>query len=218
MEAEEYEQIPWSNLVADSEPSRDRRLYIAGAAIAAIVIAFLAARMFGSPAPSVAAPLPVTVAPSVAPAVVDPQPTVPFVADDPIGGVSEADLMADVGNPELADVNVPVLIAEWFVTDYFTRDGSPETLASLEAALANPDLATDLPHHEEASGDAFVEWARAFDVTEVGDGLEVSVAYRSVHAEEGGFIRDSVKAVKLTLTETGGRWLVTSLPTVASLP
>ncbi len=218
MEAEEYEQIPWSNLVADSEPSADRRLYIAGAAIAAIVIVFLGARLLGSPAASVAAPLPVTVPPSVAPAVVDPEPAAAVVVDDPIGGVSEADLMADVGDSGLVDMDVPVLIAEWFVTDYFTRDGSPETLASLEAALSTADLAAELPHHGATEGDAFVEWARAFEITEVDDGLEVSVAFRSVHAEEGGFIRDSVSAVTLTLINSSGHWLVNSLPIVVPLP
>lgn len=223
MEAEEYEQIPWSNLVAESEPAVDRRLYIAGAAVAAVVVVFLAARMFGSPAPQLAAPLPETASPSVAPAIVDSLPTaavdaVPIAPAEPIGSVSEADLMADAGGSELMNVDVPVLIAEWFVTDFFTRDGSPETLASLEAAVATDELGAALPHHEESTENVFVEWARVFDLIESADSIQASVAYRSVHSEEGGFVRDPVRAVELTLTDSGQGWVVASLPSVIALP
>ena len=218
MEAEEYEQIPWSNLVAESEPTVDRRLYIAGAAVAVVVVVFLAARLFGSPASQLAAPVPGAPPPAVAPVVADPPPTVPVVPAEPIGSVSEADLMADAGESDSMNVDVPVLIAEWFVTDFFTRDGSPETLASLEAAVATDELGAELPHHEEPTETVFVEWARVFDLVENDDSIQVSVAYRSVHSEEAGFVRDPVRAVELTLTEIGQVWLVSSLPSVVGLP
>jgi len=218
MESEEYEHIPWSNLVTQTEPTVDRRLYIAGAAVGVVVIMFLASRLFGSTAPQLAAPLPETVPPAVSPVEVDAPSTPVTPPSEPIGSVSEADLMADAGESSVANIDVPVLIAEWFVTDFFTRDGSPETLASLEAAVATDELAADLPHHDEDASTAFVEWARVFDLNESDDSIQVSVAYRSVHAEEGGFVRDPVQAVELTLTETAQGWRVSQLPSAIPLP
>ncbi|KAA3635020.1 MAG: hypothetical protein DWP92_11685 [Armatimonadetes bacterium] len=135
-----------------------------------------------------------------------------------IGEVGEGDVMADDGEGTDASVEVPVLSSEWFGADFFTRDGSPETLASLESALASPELAAELPHHEVPAETAFVEWAKVFDVVETDASIQMSVAYRSVHSEQDGFVRDPVRAVELTITESGQGWLVSSLPSVIALP
>ena len=170
MDAEEYEQIPWSNLVADAQPSIDKRVYIAGAILAAIVVLFIGARAFGGGTVSQAAPTPnpVAVADATPADVVPDSPLVPPQLE-PIVSVSEADLMAGVGEPvgDFFDGNEkPKLIAEWFVTDFFTRDGSSETLASLESVLAGAQIAAELPHHEHDGFGVFVEWAKTFEIVD----------------------------------------------------
>ncbi len=223
MDAEEYEQIPWANLVADAQPSIDKRVYIAGGILAAIVVLFIGARAFGGGTVIQAAPAPEPVA--VADATpFDLGPDSPFAPPPlaPIVSVSEADLMAGVGEPSgdfTAAANaIPRLKAEWFVTDFFTRDGSPETLASLELALATGEVAAELPHHEHDGFGVFVEWAKTFEVVDHGSWVEVSVAYRTVHEEGGGFVRDPVRAVSVALTVGPDGWLVDALPLEIDLP
>jgi hypothetical protein len=110
-----------------------------------------------------------------------------------------------------------VFLAEWFVTDFFTRDGSSETLASLEA-IVERDLVESLPHQSPPDRDQFVEWARAFGVSQSNDAVEVSVAYRSVSQIEGGFVRNPVEAVIVTVASEGGSWRVGALPAPTVLP
>jgi hypothetical protein len=216
MEAEEYEQIPWSNLVADTQPGVDRRLYLVGGGIAVVVILILGMRMFGSPDP---APIPEAAAVSspvaeslVDAAVPDPEPEPAVVLDT----VTEADLMAATGSP-IEGIAMAEFFAEWFVTDFYTRDGSSETLASLKAVMSE-SLAAELPHGEPDANDAFVEWARAFHTEDRGATVDVSVAFRSVHAVDGGFIRDPVEAVTVTLANIDDRWTVQNLPRITELP
>lgn len=223
MDAEEYEQIPWANLVADAQPGIDKRVYIAGGILAAIVVLFIGARAFGGGTVIQAAPAPEPVA--VADATpFDLGPDSPFAPPPlaPIVSVSEADLMAGVGetfgDPSASGNETPKLIAEWFVTDFFTRDGSAETLASLESVLAGDETAAELPHREHDGFGAFVEWAKTFDVVDHETGVEVSVAYRTVHEEEGGFVRDPVRAVSVVLTVGPDGWLVDALPLDIDLP
>lgn len=240
MDAEEYEQIPWSNLVAEAQPSVDKRVYVAGVVVAVIVVVFIGARAFGggsaadvvpldsAPVNGVVAPVDEAPASDIAQDAIIPGSDA--VADSgaqllgagfpasPIGGVSEADLMAGVGEPVVASIEIPTLIAEWFVTDFFTRDGSAETVASLEAVLATNEVATDLPHHEHDGFDAFVEWARTFAFVDSGSSIEFSVAYRTVHEEDGGFVRDPVRAVSVVLVEGPSGWVVAALPVEIDLP
>lgn len=220
MESEEYEQIPWSNLVAEAQPSADRRLYLVGGAVAVVVILIVAMRMFGSqPAP--AAPLADSVdeqlvATTAAP--VDPIESAP-VTEPPaaVGAVTEADLMAvDAGGAD-EGLDVAKLVAEWFVTDFYTRDGSDQTLASLRA-MTSESIASELPHLDTDAANAFVEWAKAFRVEDRGATVDVSVAYRSVHAVDGGYVRDPVEAVVITLATFDDRWTVQTLPKITDLP
>lgn len=223
MDAEEYEQIPWSTLVADVQPSIDKRLYIAGGVVAAIVVVVIGTRVFGGAAAPQAAPIPEPVAAVDAVATefasdvaVAPLPPAPIVS------VTEADLMAGVGEPvadsTAAASEIPRLMAEWFVTDFFTRDGSPETLASLESVLATSEIAAQLPHREHDGFDVFVEWAKTFGFVDHGSWIEVSVAYRTVREEEGGFIRDPVRAVSVVLVEGPAGWMVDAFPVEIELP
>ncbi|MEZ5174906.1 MAG: hypothetical protein R2823_01705 [Acidimicrobiia bacterium] len=221
MEAEEYEAIPWSTLVADAKPAVDRRIYFAGTAVAAVVVLFLVMRFLGSTSPTPAA-TPATAAATVPAEVISETvdtPLAPAMPAEPLGSISEADLMAIAGEPLATEQRIPILVAEWFVTDYFTRDGSPETLASLEAALGDPGLAALLPHRDPDDTESFVEWARVFSIDEAADETVISVAYRTVTRAEDGFVRDPVRAVTLELANEPTRgWVVTSLPVAADLP
>ncbi len=217
MDSEEFEQIPWSGLVAQAQPAVDPRWYVAGGVVGAIVIVLLAMRMFsGSPAPEAAQVLALD-----APV----ERTVPTVAVEPSvgvveGAVTEADLMAidesDVGQ---GDDNILRLVSEWFVTDYFTRDGSQETIESLERALMDDEVAADLPHHLDDAAEMFVEWARAFAFEYSTENIvEVSVAFRTVHRGEDGFIRDPVRAVVVGIADWDTSPVVKGEPRDVDLP
>ncbi len=216
MESEEYEHVPWSNLVAEAKAPVDKRLYLVAGGVGLIVVMIFGMRMFGS-----AHPVPATSDP-VAPAtqlVEEPPGEVPVTdaAVTPTMTVTEADLLAFGPADTIDRGRVAEFIAEWFVTDFYTRDGSPETIASL-SSLASESIATELPHHDTESADAFVEWARAFRVLETGDVVEVDVAYRTIHAVDAGYIRDPVEAVRIALTDRTGGWSVEALPAIIDLP
>ena len=222
MESEEFEQIPWSGLVAQAQPTVDPKWYAAGGVVAAIVIVLLVMRMLsGSAAPEIVPVLAVE-SPSQLPAptaVVEP-PSV--VADGAIteGAITEADLMA-IDEPDFTQgaVDIQRFVAEWFVTDFFTRDGSAETIASLEAALSDGASAVSLPHHEDDGAETFVEWARAFAYEYSANGLvDVSVAFRTVHRSEDGFVRDPVRAVIVRIRDWDATPTVIGVPTVTNLP
>lgn len=217
MESEEYEQIPWSNLVTETQPPIDRRLYVAAGVIGALIVLILGVRLFASPA---AAPsdmsmntMPPTVEGTVASPEQSPTQTPPVSV---VGAITEADLMA--AHPEISEHPfVAGFIAEWFVTDFFTRDGSEETVRDLETRLIG-GLVADLPHGDPERRDTFVEWARAFTVDDRGSIAEVEVAYRTVHAVDAGFVRDPVRAVSVSLERVEGEWFVTGLPVATDLP
>lgn len=44
------------------------------------------------------------------------------------------------------------------------------------------------------------------------------MAYRTVHEEEGGFVRDPVRAVSVALMEGPDGWVVDALPFEIDLP
>jgi hypothetical protein len=217
MDPEEFEQIPWSGLVAHAQPAVDPKWYAVGGVVGAIIIVLLAMRMFaGSGPPDVAPILAVDESPERSiPTVASESPT---VATEPV--VTEADLMA-IDEPVVIhdDVDVLRFVAEWFVTDYFTRDGSSETIASLEAALADVDTAAGLPHYEDDDAETFVEWAKAFAYEYPAENIaDVSVAFRTVHRGDDGFIRDPVRAVVVGVSDWVTAPTVTDLPIFRDLP
>ncbi len=217
MDSEEFEQIPWSGLVAQAQPAIDPRWYVAGGVVGAIVIVLLVMRMFSGSGPPPDAPI----------LAADPLPvqTVPTVVVEPASGVTdgaitEADLRAiDVPDAARHDTGVVQLVAEWFVTDYFTRDGSTETIASLKAVLADDDGAADLPHFGDDGDETFVEWARAFAFEYLQEDLvEVSVAFRTVRRAGEGFVRDPVRAVVVGIRDWDTAPMMVGVPVEVDLP
>ena len=185
--------------MVDAKGDRPLFVYVAAAAVLALVVGVVVARgMGGPPAAEVA-----TVSP-VAPVVEE------VVAPEPI---SEADLLASLESTEAGALAV-VPRAEWFVADYFTADGAGDRQGGLEEALgwAPPALAE--------SPTTYVEWARAWDSIDQGDGLfRVSVAYRAISSEDGAFVRDPVRgvAVSVQLGADGGTRVV-DLPSPVPIP
>ena len=112
MTIEEHEEIPWSMLVEQDRHGRRRTLYLAAAAIVAVVVGFTGIRFFEGQRHGEDTAGPAPTATTAAAAVRTTTTTL----------LSEADLMAvDPTTMALA----AVARAEWFVTDYFTVDGSP---------------------------------------------------------------------------------------------
>lgn len=228
MEREDFEEIPWSHLVAETRDGIDRRWYLAGIGAGLVVAAVLGFRLVSGsgaqPSPvAVADPIAMTVTVTDATGIVDGRQTLPGETSDADGQmiVAEADLRAlDVG----VDLGV-VMAAEWFVTDLHTVDGSDQSALSIREALA-PELRDDpLPHDALAHGDlpstgaTFVEWARAFDVEwDTSGDTVVSVAYRMIRTEGDDFIRDPVRAVSVVMRRIDGALQVVEWPVEVDAP
>ena len=133
---------------------------------------------------------------------------------EPVGPIAESDLRVETAGDDLE----VTLVAEWFVSDLFTVDGSPETTQAVRSRLDPLAAAADLPHDDPVGDPTYVEWARAFAVDISSGTATVSVAYRTLRTVEGTYVRDPVRAVIVTLTRAGDRWLVPSLPTPTDVP
>ena len=140
---EEFEHIPWGELLASTDDGRRRALYLVAGAVGALVLGGVMTRALSSPAAPQPAPAPVAVA--TTPIATAPMPTTPAVAlpvPPPVTTTTttlaapvlyaEADLMAFP--PDLG-ARAAVARAEWFVTDYFTADLEPNGTADLRGAL-----------------------------------------------------------------------------------
>ncbi|MGI9666812.1 MAG: hypothetical protein ACR2N2_06885 [Acidimicrobiia bacterium] len=199
MEHEERDEIPWSSLVAEVEESLDRRWIIVGAVVLAIVVGFVGIKLFDQPT----------------------QPTLPssspIAEGDPVAAtttstvqvLSEEDLRAnDEGS---FDVLVSTR-AEWFVSDFFTVDGSAETVLSIRGAMV-PDLRLEPIPHDEDEEHTYVEWARTYRITRGASGAYVAeVAFRSIISSEGVFERLPVRTVKMEIEMRDGVPLVATIP------
>jgi hypothetical protein len=128
--------------------------------------------------------------------------------------ITEAQLTVDDATPEVEHT----VVAEWFITDLFTVDGSSETVASVRTRVA-PDMLRDaLAHDDPDAPQAFVEWARAFHVEESDVGSAVSVAFRTIRRTDSGYVREPVRAVVVPMAPSGDRWIVTAWPTATDPP
>ena len=212
MDSEEFEQIPWSALVAEQNDGVDRRVYLAIGLVGIVIAVVLGVRLFGS---SAAQPSP--------PAAADPQPVVAVDRTTSTAGVivSEADLMA--GEPDVlrGDDDLELMaIAEWFVTDYFTTDGSPETVRSIRSLFSAIVIQSDLPHDAEpAPAVTYVEWAKATGIRFVADEeVELKVAFRTITDSGDGFERDPVRAVAVTVLLSPGSAGVAGPPIEIPVP
>jgi len=193
MDNEEFEQIPWSSLMTDKASGVDPKVYIAVGVVGLLVAVVFGARIFGGSSTQPTPPVDTPAAPmSISPAATT---TTGLI-------VSEADLMA--GPPEAtvdAHALRQVAFAEWFVTDYFTVDGSTENERSLRELLAPTASSLLLPQSGDTpSPTTYVEWARSVDLRDNGDAtVDVDVVYRTITETDAGFVRDPVSAVVVTV-------------------
>jgi hypothetical protein len=126
--------------------------------------------------------------------------------------IAEADLRVEEPvSVQTPDVLVEVT-AEWFVTDWFTRDGSKETIRSIREAMSPTLEVAAMPHEAEDEPVTFVEWARSVGSEMTADGIEVTVVYRAIRETEEGFVRDPVRTVLLSLQYLDEAVVVMSLP------
>lgn len=206
METEEFEQIPWASLVAQQDEGVDKRLYLAVGIVGLLVIAVFGMRLVGGggqPVPPQDASLsPQSSEPIVTPTSLTPPTSVV---------ISEADLRAVESEAMPSLDHLTEVTAEWFVTDWFTRDGSTETVRSIRTALAPTVAVASLPH-DDATAVTFVEWAKAVESETTADGVAVTVAYRMIRQTDDGFARDPVATVVVELKRDGDDVTVVALP------
>lgn len=208
MESEEFEQIPWANLVAEHTEGIDKRVYMAAGLVGLLVVAVLGMRLLGGGSQ------PVPPAPE---AMETPPPTVASTATVPPTSmvVAEADLMAEEPALAVPSISLVHVTAEWFVIDWFTRDGSEETIRSIRAALSPDVVAETIPHEIDGEPVTFVEWAKVIESNETDtDSIVVTVAYRAIHQTDEGFVRDPVETVTIELQRADDSVQVVSLPIV----
>jgi hypothetical protein len=207
MESEEFEQIPWASLVAEQTEGIDRRIYLAAGLVGLLVVAVFGMRLFGGGSQP----------PPIEAALAEP-PSTSITAVDPRDGppmsmiIAEADLRVEEPvSVQTPDVLVAVT-AEWFVTDWFTRDGSTETIRSIREVMSPTLEVAAMPHEAEDEPVTFVEWARSVGSEMTADGIEVTVVYRAIRETEEGFVRDPVRTVLLSLQYLDEAVVVMSLP------
>jgi hypothetical protein len=201
---EEHEEIPWSMLVEGERRARSRTWYAAAAIIVALVgvvagYRWVEGHRHGEPA------APTAPAPATSSTLAETTTTTLL---------SEADLMAV--EPAAAHL-AAVARAEWFVTDYFTFDGSPAP----EFLEAFPDDAVlpSLTQFGDGSAVSFVEWARAYAVRAHTDGYVVTVLFRTLYENaEGRFERSPVRAVDVVVLVADEQTAIADLPTPVEPP
>ena len=210
MDNEEFEQIPWSSLMTDKADGVDPKVYIAVGVVGLLIAVIFGIRIFGG---SSGQPTPTADVPAVPESVA----TVTTTTSGLI--VSEADLMAAPSNPYVGALP-QVAFAEWFVTDYYTVDGSSENERSLRELLASSASSLLLPHSSDTPLPAmYVEWARSVDVRDVGNAMfEVDVVYRTITETDAGFVRDPVSAVVVTVRSGQTDAGITGLPVPIDVP
>lgn len=207
MESEEFEQIPWASLVAEQREGVDRRIYLAVGVVGLLVAVVFGMRLFSggsqpTPPQAVAIEPPTT---ALAGTIPPSPPQMSMV-------VAESDLRVDTPGTAQGVDQLVLTTAEWFVIDWFTRDGSQETVRSIKSALS-PALAIDtIPHETDGETVTFVEWAKTVDAQVTADSFEVTIAYRAIRETEDGFVRDPVETVSLSIEKQESGLIVTALP------
>lgn len=190
---EVYERIPWEHL--DKQGS-DKQWLLVGLAGAVALGALAYSFMKNQPVEPVAA------APSVEqPAVTASTPSTTAMSPSTMGTVasplvvSEADLYA-VDPEHLADV--ASAHAEWFAVEYFSVDGSTESMGTLRRLLPEGVPLPEAP----AGTQVFVDWVGTQGLTQTGDfDFEVEVLVRSlVSTPESGFTRQPVRGIRVDVS------------------
>ena len=190
-DVEIFERIPWDAL----EKPRDRRwiVYLVAAAVVmgAIGVSVGRGMITVGPSPTTAPSVPQTPDPTTPPDVTAPVATAPEIPTT----WTEADLMA-VPAETLEDS--AAVMAEWFIVDYFTRDGG----------------------NSDAGGRSFVEWAAVVDCKWVSSSvMELTVVVRRLAAEGNDpYQRIPVEGWQVT-TELGDEgWVVVQGPVATAAP
>jgi len=210
-DGEDFEQIPWSSLVAEQTTGVDRRVYLVIGVVGVLVVVMIGLRMIGG----TTQPVPIASSP-VASSTLDSSPIGAVASPSSTVGVvvSEADLMANqpIGDPP-ADRLMSVAVAEWFITDYFTTDGSSETEKSIAALMPQNDT-SDTQGLQRPPEGVYVEWARATNVAQI-DGSSVRVR---ITRTDDGFVRDPVSAASVVLVTESDRAGVAGPPVTIPVP
>ena len=208
-EHEEYEEIPWSSLVAEARGGPDRRWYLVAGGVAVLVVAVVGFRLLGGETRQ-----------PVAGAPVHPETTTTESSQGSLV-VSEAELKPDAepeSDAEPPSTGLVRLRAEWFVIDFYTHDGSEETRRSLRAAV-DPLVEVESLSIDETGGATFVEWAKAFRIEHTTPGeYTVSVAYRRIRSNGESFEREPVRAVAVPIRMADGEAAVVAVPTAIAVP
>ncbi len=211
MSSEQYEEIPWAQLLADDQQRRRRTRWITVAVLTILALLAVAAiRRSAAPEPAAAMPAPAsTSAPSSTTSTTG---TTTSLANTGMV-VSEAALRATTTSV-LVD-EIVKLRAETFVADYFTVDGDPAVVAELEASLAAGVDLPQLPHDDPqrpAERMSFVERADAYSWYQIADDRWiVGVAFRTLYTTDGTtWTRSPVHAVAVgvVLDGAGGSGIV----------
>lgn len=204
---EVYERIPWETLEKKSGDRQWLLIAVAGAVTAgALAYSFMQNQPGPVPEPLVQ-PV-VTMAPPVG--TVPPAPAT--TATTPLL-VAEADLYA-VDHAELAQR--AAAHAEWFAVEYFSFDGSDQSLSSLQMLLP-----AGVPPPEAPAGtQVFVDWVVTQSVTESAAlQFTVDVVVRSLLAQgDGAFVRQSPRLATIEVSiGDDGRPVVSRPPSVATV-
>ncbi len=199
-ESEEVEYVPWEALAPSPPAGPGRKVgYVVAAALGAAALAVMVTRAVWVPRPEPPPPSTGPVLPTTLPTAPAPAPSL----------YTEADLMAVL---PAATQLAAVARAEWFVTDYFTRDRSPGWLDELRRSLP-PGV---LPDQEAGDGSvaSYVEWARALETEAGTDGTQrVVVAFRVLTVDgEGLHRRLPVRLVAVSVDATAPAPSVLDLP------
>ncbi|MGH8911652.1 MAG: hypothetical protein ACRDVD_04000 [Acidimicrobiia bacterium] len=187
-----FERIPWESL--EKPPNRRWALYLVAAAVVMGAVGLTVGRGIATPQavpPSTVPPTtvaPVTSLPGLGPT------TIPVASAPDIPTTwSEADLMA-VPAQDLEDG--AAALAEWYVVDYFTRDGSG------------------------ADGRSFVEWSAVLDKRWLtASALEHTVVVRRLAAPgDEPYDRVPTEAWRVTTELVDEGWVVVEGPVEATPP
>ena len=205
MEHEEREEIPWSSLIPQADTGIDRRWYVVALVVGMIVLGFIGVRLWGR----TVEPTPVAALPPTTDLVATP--TTPTTQAPAELVVAESSLVAS----DSSDHHRSALVrAEWFIADFYTRDGGVDSAAAIEGAVV-PELAESASRAYEAAAEteSFVEWSRVAAFGERSDGsVAAVVAYRAITATPDGYERRPVVFVALDVRMVDGVPLVASLP------
>ncbi|HDL41748.1 MAG TPA: hypothetical protein ENG98_01875 [Actinobacteria bacterium] len=217
MDSEEFEEVPWSQLIPDTTSGGNRTVVIAGGIVVALLVGVFGARLLGgdgrqtvlepvAPSGPVVAEAPVAAPPLTAP------PTT--VAANVL--YAEADLMASIV-PSAEPAVSATYFATRFVRDFFTVDGDSVARSRLAALFIDGDQ-LPLPHGQ-GTPTTYVEWVEVVRSVTTVAGLDVVVAFQMLEeSDDGGsdFVRSEVLEATVSLVATNGGYAVASLPRVSA--